>query len=269
MITCELMGGLGNQIFQIFTTIAHSYKCKTRFYFLNVEQLGHRSTFWNTFFHKLKNYLVPSFPSLYVCSEKEFAYNDIPIHKQHTKLYGYFQSYKYFKDVYPQLYTMIGIEDMKNTLIPKIKVDLNNTISMHFRIGDYKHHPHSHPIMSYDYYEKALSYIQQIYPTPFTVIYFCEDEDIHVVLETIQKLTNTFPYTFVRGDNTLQDWEQMLYMSLCDHNIIANSSFSWWGAYFNTKPSKVVCYPSLWFGINYKHHNMKDLCPDEWKKIQC
>jgi hypothetical protein len=100
------------------------------------------------------------------------------------------------------------------------------------------------------------------------VIYFCEDVDIQIVEETIHKLKQKFSYNFIRGDNTLQDWEQMLYMSLCSHNIIANSTFSWWGAYFNNK-DKIVCYPSIWFGPELTQHNTKDLYPDGWIKIQC
>jgi hypothetical protein len=264
MITCELMGGLGNQIFQIFATIAHARKCNTHFYFLNVEKLGNRNTFWNTFFHKLKNYLLPSFPSLHIYDEKMFSYNDIPTHTQDTKLFGYFQSDKYFKNYYSEIYKLIGIEDMKTAL--KIKVDLN-TISMHFRIGDYKYIQQCHPIVSYSYYEKALKHIQSIYSTSFTVIYFCEDEDIDNVEEIIHKLKQKFSYNFIRGDNILQDWEQMLYMSLCEHNIIANSSFSWWGAYFNTNKDKIVCYPSVWFGPQLPN-NTCDLFPDGWIKIQ-
>jgi hypothetical protein len=262
------MGGLGNQLFQIFATIAHAHKSNTRFYFLNVERLGLRNTFWNSFFHNLKQYLLQSFPSLDMYKEIDFSYHSIPIHIQHTKLFGYFQSEKYFKNYYSEIYKLVGIEDMKTALMTKIKVDLNNTISMHFRLGDYKHIQHCHPIVPYTYYENALLHIQKSKNASFTIIYFCEDEDIQIVEETIYKLKQKFSYEFIRGDNTLQDWEQMLYMSLCQHNIIANSTFSWWGAYFNTN-NKIVCYPSLWFGPIFNHYNTNDLCPDEWIKIQC
>ena len=68
-------------------------------------------------------------------------------------------------------------------------------------------------------------------------------------------------------ENIPFDYEELILMSLCKHNIIANSTFSWWGAYFNTNPAKIVCYPSIWFGPDVTH-NTKDLCPESWTKIE-
>ncbi len=270
MITCELMGGLGNQLFQIFATISYAYKTYNNFNFLNVEKLGNRCTFWNTFFSKLKPYLLEQLPPLTIVYEPRFNYTYIPLYvgNQSIMLHGYFQSEQYFKEYYPQIYTLLHISDMKNSLIQKINIDLTNTISMHFRLGDYKKLQHCHPIAPYEYYKKALLYIQhRNQHQPFTVIYFCEDEDIHDVSIVVEKLQHSFPhFIFTRGDNQLQDWEQMLFMSLCQHNIIANSSFSWWGAYFNSNSSKIVCYPSIWFGPQL-NHDTSDLCPVEWNKI--
>ena len=59
----------------------------------------------------------------------------------------------------------------------------------------------------------------------------------------------------------------MLLMSLCDHNIIANSSFSWWAAYFNVNPEKIVCYSSQWFGPKC-NNSTRDLFPENWIKIE-
>ena len=59
----------------------------------------------------------------------------------------------------------------------------------------------------------------------------------------------------------------MLLMSLCHHNIIANSSFSWWGAYLNNNPNKKVVCPKQWFGVNYSHYNTDDLRPAEWIQV--
>lgn len=73
--------------------------------------------------------------------------------------------------------------------------------------------------------------------------------------------------TFLEAPCGLEDWEEMLLMNCCKDNIIANSSFSWWGAYLNDNINKIVCYPSVWFGPAAGHMDTKDLCPDSWNKI--
>ena len=98
-------------------------------------------------------------------------------------------------------------------------------------------------------------------------MFFCEDADLDEVTVTISKLIHIFQdFTFRRVDNALEDWEQIILMSCCHHNIIANSSFSWWGAYFNSSVDKIVCFPSVWFG-SVANNDTVDLCPSEWIKI--
>jgi hypothetical protein len=280
------MGGLGNQIFQIFTTISYAIKLRQQFKFNNAKILGGgsttiRNTYWESFFSRLKLFTTDVFPNLHVIRERGFIFNELPMYEMINKdvlIFGYFQSYKYFEANYNIICRMIGLEIMKENLLKKMNYDLdflNQTISMHFRIGDYKKLQDYHPILKKEYYEKSLRYIQSNNSNTSTegsfasntVIYFCEDDDLEDVTEIIVYLSTIFPLlNFVRGENKLEDWEQMLLMSCCHHNIIANSSFSWWGAYFNSWKDKIVCYPSLWFGPVAKH-DTRDLCPPEWSKI--
>jgi len=274
------MGGLGNQIFQIFATIAYAIKSRNEFKFIALEKLGEgsttvRFTYWETFFSNLKPFLIYHLPNLDNCiKENEFPYNELPIEKMINKnimITGYFQSYKYFEQNYSIICRLIGLEKMKNKLLEKLNLkieDLNNNISIHFRLGDYKMLQDFHPIVTYDYYEESLNYISKRNPnSSFNIQYFCEEEDIEDVLIKINKLKEVFPnFHFIRGDKNLEDWEQMLLMSCCHNNIIANSSFSWWSAYFNSWEDKIVCYPSVWFGES-ANIDTKDLCPSTWKKI--
>ena len=283
MITCSLMGGLGNQLFQIFTTISYSLHLRKKFVFLDVKILTDgspdttiRYTYWTSIFSNLKLFLTPTFH--YDIIKKETFFNYIPITtsdvaNSNVLLQGYFQSYKYFQDNFNTICSLLSIKQQKNGVLSKAhfpKNYLQNCISMHFRIGDYKKIQHCHPIMTSEYYSKCLSHIQSMHKSVnFTVMYFCEDVDIDDVSKTIGYLQTQFPnYEFSRGENTLEDWEQLLLMSCCHHNIIANSSFSWWGAYLNDFEDKMVCYPSIWFGPTMNHHNTVDLFPQEWHKIQ-
>jgi hypothetical protein len=237
---------------------------------------GHtvRSTYWESFFSRLKHFLIDELPLITVIREKNFTHNDIPIDElteKNVMLYGYFQSYKYFEENYKVICKLIGLENMKTKVMNKVNFtenDMKNMISLHFRLGDYKNIQDFHPLVSYEYYEKSIEFIQNKNPTQiFTVIYFCEDDDLEEVLLSINKLTNTFiNYNFIRCDTSLADWEQLLLMSVCHHNIIANSSFSWWGAYFNSNIDKIICYPSVWFGKSSKNDTC-DLCPSNWNKI--
>jgi hypothetical protein len=272
------MGGLGNQLFQIFATIAYAIKSKNRFVFLGVNQLGSgsttvRYTFWKTLLVKLNPFLVESLPQMYTIREKGFPYDELNVAEMvnsNIMINGYFQSYKYFEHSYDMIYRMLCIDKIKETLINKLHLNnkLDNYVSMHFRIGDYKKIQHYHPLATYNYYKGALTHIQKCNPdVPFTILFFCEDIDMNDVMEKINKLMLEFPnYKFIRCDNKLADWEQMIFMSCCHHNIIANSSFSWWGAYFNSTKDKIVCYPSLWFGPA-ANNNTRDLCPSEWVRI--
>ena len=280
MITCNLMGGLGNQLFQIFATISYAIKSGNQFKFLSVKELGSgnttvRYTFWDTFFSNLKPFLINEITEhLHFIKEKEFSFNELPIYEminRNVMIYGYFQSYKYFMENYNIICRIIGLEKMKQQLINNYQLyetELEKNISIHFRLGDYKKVQDFHPLATYTFYENALEYIKNVYPDiTFTILFFCEEEDIEEVMITIGKLANkNSNFRFIRGEKCLSDWEQMLLMSLCHHNIIANSSFSWWSAYFNSNNDKIVCYPSVWFG-ECAQINTTDLCPPDWIKI--
>ena len=278
MLTCHLVGGLGNQLFQIYTTIAYAHKNNVCFRFTDVETLvgwgnlgTQRRTYWNSLLYKLKPFLLPFFPPLIQVNETCFKYNDVDLtvleDNVNVCLFGYFQSYKYFDEHSKTISKMIEIDSFKDAIM-KEHVS-QDSISLHFRLGDYKSLSFFHPIATYDYYKRSISYILEKDLSHLNILYFCEDEDINQVNQTIDALKTDFPLLiFSRADPKLTDWEQMILMSCCNHHIIANSTFSWWGAYFNTNQDKIVCYPSVWFGESMGH-DTSELCPPEWKQIQC
>jgi hypothetical protein len=293
------MGGLGNQLFQIFTTMAVSMELKDKFMFPNNLCGGTRTlTYWDTLLKECKrNILTIPLTSLKLPIHKEigFKYNKIQLSSDMVKknggviLYGYYQSYKYFEKQYEKIAEYIKLDEQRNIVkaayFSRADTDPqspeNITISLHFRMGDYKKLQDCHPIMDIEYYIKSIGLILEKIKYSdaanggdgggVTILYFFEKEDTLAVLEKIRLIKNQYPFiVFKCADSKaviVQDWQQILLMSCCQHNIIANSSFSWWGAYLNNNPQKMVCYPRKWFGEKLQTHDISDMCPSMWCKI--
>lgn len=303
MISVFLMGGLGNQLFQIFTTLAYGFQEKVKVVFPYAEVLSTgvlRPTYWTNLLNRMipftagfnkKNPTNQDISSWKRIKEQKFSFNELPKLPESMNfiLVGYWQSYKYFDNIKDSMFKLIQLNELREFAVQENSEYFGNsqdstvpakTISMHFRLGDYKNNPECHPILSKEYYFNALNKIKQshVINNPdsnndniqYKVLYFCEAEDNESVLETIQYLKMMFEDTiFIKVDDTISDWKQLLLMTNCDYNIIANSSFSWWGAYMNTKPDKIVCYPDIWFGpkitMNISHNEyVKDMCPEDW-----
>jgi len=283
--TTELMGGLGNQLFQIFSLIAYSLKNKKPFYFENKQiNAGWRKKYyWNTsLLNNLKKFIKDVKPNTLVYREPHHHYAEIPPTSQYTqpvKLFGYFQSYKYsinYKESILKFIKLTNTQELiKNKVLPCLPIDFSNIVSIHFRVGDYKNIQHNHPVMTAEYYEKALEQLLIDIPEKddWYVLYFFEEDDKSDIDNKINKIKENSKFSkmnFIPIDHNLikDDWEEMVTMSLCRHHIIANSSFSWWGAYLNqNQETPNVYYPSVWFGPSMHANSVKDLCPDEWKKI--
>lgn len=287
-ISCFLMGGLGNQLFQIFTTFAYGMNTRRKVVLPYTEILTtgvNRPTYWNNFLSSLSLFttknkkmgiLLEDLNHFTRYNEIGFRYNQLLHHEVPTIiLTGYYQSYLYFDKEKEMLFKLIQLTKQQSDIIGEfteeltIKNDIKN-ISMHFRLGDYKYIQDKHPLMPIDYYRKSLQYILKNRPNDkgYKVLYFCEHEDNAVVFSIIQTLSNEFSnITWQKVDDTVPDWKQMLMMSCCQYNIIANSTFSWWAGYFNQNTDKMICYPFIWFGKNAPH-DTSDLFPATWEKIE-
>ena len=306
MITCYLQGGLGNQLFILFTTIAYALQNNQPVMFYYSEKLVHgytlRYTYWNTFFRALKELttIKPIMNGLKTIKEhREGKYTELDKMKptnqsdesvaQSAILYGYFQSFKYFQDEYGEISRMMGIADMRNRYLNwfrKNDLDPETTASMHFRLGDYKK---LNQVLPIEYYSKSLEYMLEQQPT-LTVLYFCEDEnrsEVNQMINILQrnrstkfkhcniaKSLNTGSVTgsatsqtsgsaILPNQNAIagQPEDEMIIMSICKYNIIANSTFSWWAAYIGDREddnTHIVCYPEV---------ENADLYPEKWYRI--
>jgi len=278
MITCQLSGGLGNQLFQVFATLAYSirYNISVMFEYSNEtteyrtsDVIKMRDTYWNTFFvhiiglttYSLSRNSGIDVSSFFPYKEPRFEYDELPIEisTRNMKLVGYFQSPMYFQDKEEYIFKLLKIQKLKD-MIKKIYDFQEDCVSLHFRIGDYQYLD-EHPVLPLEYYKKSLRYIFQKRENQNVLVFSQKEDEILVDLQ-LSILRKEFPEaTFTKADD-IPDWEQLLMMSCCRDNIIANSTFSWWGAYLNTG-DKIVCYPEKW--LNTK--DTRDMFPRDWVNI--
>jgi hypothetical protein len=269
-INVFIQGGLGNQIFMIFA--AFSYAIDNNF---NMNIYSHKdkhlvystrcnSVYWNNILDSFT--IIDNNESLQTYTEPEYKYNKIPIVNTSFNIIGYYQSYKYFAHNYDKIIQHMKLDNKQNEIKKEFQyLFKKKTIAIHFRIGDYKSCEYNHNILKESYYSKALNHFKNIYD--YDILYFCEKEDNEHVNNIINNLNIDGTYNFIKIDDNIPDWKQLLIMSLCDDFIIANSSFSWFGAYFSKNVEKKVLYPSRWFGENLKNNDTSDVCPPEWIKI--
>ena len=183
--------------------------------------------------------------------------------KDDTGLNGYFQSEKYFKHIEDTIRSEFKFkEETEKECAEKIKSIRNSDdtvlVSLHVRLGDYKVLEHVYvPLIKTGYYQQAITYMNNEFEgKPMKFVVFSDEP------ETCKQVFSGENVIFAEGGSQTQD---MCLMSMCDHNIIANSSFSWWGAWLNTNENKKVVAPTGWFQPNEKDpKNAKDLYCEDW-----
>jgi|19_taG_2_1085344.scaffolds.fasta_scaffold70226_1 hypothetical protein len=174
----------------------------------------------------------------------------------HTNIHGYFQSWKYIVEHEYEIRKQFGFKD---EILEKAKKYINSIkcgslVSLHVRRGDYLTKQHFHPVCSNIYYATAIEKLKDK----------LKDITILVQSDDIEWCKNNFIGEEFIFSEKCSGFEDMARMTLCDHHIIANSSFSWWGAWLNSNPNKIIYAPSQWFGDNPACPDSKDLVPREW-----
>ena len=278
MFTHALSGGLGNQLFQIFATIAVSLKYNDSFHFTDRDRLTDavetwvtpRHTYWNHFLAALAPFTRPdsdssSNPVLIDLNRHDYVPVEVPDHdpRRLYELKGYYQSYKFFETELDEICALLRIPAQIRDLPPP-----SGEVSMHFRVGDYRYYPNYHPILPYEYYRDSLAdLLTTTERSGVRVVYFCEDADRELVEPHVVRLQDAFPgCEFARAPGDMPDYRQMLWMSTFPYNILANSTFSLWAAYLNRHPGRIVWYPSQWFGRNMTHFEVSDMFMPGWKR---
>ncbi len=257
MITINNFGWrLGNQLFQIATAFQHAKKNYD--VFVCPEWKYQKCFTWK---HKERDMLM-QFESIW--KEPGFNYSPIPYIGGNMALDGYFQSDKYFN-----YQTTKEIFAFETELMPPVEFDAGNTCSIHVRRGDYLNHPDHHPVLEMSYYIEAM----KLSPTKNFMVFsddieWCKQNFTAGTIGHIET-EKGFDDLHIQFSENRTEMEDFYLMLKCAHNIIANSSFSWWAAYLNENENKIVISPSKdnWHGPAYCLWNHDDLIPLSWKQI--
>lgn len=289
MVIVRLLGGLGNQLFQYSLGRHLAIKNKTELkldisgfeiYKKHKYSLNHFNIIENFAsadeirrykkfndqtikgkFYNLIESLKP--PKLRTYIKEPYPYGFFPeILSSGDNIYldGYWQSEKYFKAVEPIMRREFTVKEAFDSYLFRAITD-SNSVSLHVRRTDYVTNSRAYKIhgtCSVDYYERAANKIKKTVSQPH---FFIFSDDIDWAKNNLKLKASI---TFVEHGPE-KNYEDLILMSKCKHNIIANSSFSWWGAWLNQNPTKIVIAPQKWFKDAKMSTN--DLLPINWLKI--
>jgi hypothetical protein len=287
LIIVKIIGGLGNQMFQyayakslqqkgyevkVDISAFETYKLHGGYqldkYNINLKVSSikennnfYRNTIINKTLQKLKLYKGR------IIKEKSLLFsNDLLDIDDGNYIDGFFQSEQYFLAVKEKILKEFTIKDNLSDyakLMGQKIQSADNTVSIHIRRGDYifnKSARKIHGICSLSYYQQAIELLKYKFPH---IKYFIFSDDIDWCKENL-KINNAI---YMDSEEKASPYEDMYLMSLCEHNIIANSSFSWWGAWLNKNPEKIVISPLQWFAITEMNNQTVDLIPNTWIRI--
>ena len=287
MIIVKLKGGLGNQMFQYAAGLAAAYR---RYQELRIDVIGYDDS-------RVINSDIPRKYGLYAFNisgsiatpeevrkarnpydifSKAFrffsqkilkkyyvGYDPDFFRKNHKYIEGYFQSDKDFLNIKEKVakeFTLKKEFESDIFLTEKHKIDGTKSVSVHIRRGDYVDDLKTniyHGVCNLDYYKRSIKYLKENFGE---INIFVFSDDIAWVKENLAFENLQF---VSRPD--IKDYEELMLMSKCEHNIIANSSFSWWGAWLNENKNKIIIAPKEWFqkfNINEKH-----IVPKSWIRL--
>ena len=288
IVVVRLIGGLGNQLFQYAAgkSLSHTLgvplkidkndfkRYKLRKYGLlhfNVTSGEASKRELNLFpqrasasrmrklFSKFFSKGYPTFSQRNLNFDPSIFENKAPIY-----LDGYWQSEKYFKSIENIIRSEFTfkskIDPLSKTILEKIQNC--NSVSIHIRRGDYVDNSVTnakHGTTTLDYYYRSIEIILEKISNPY---FFIFSDDINWVRSNLFMDGNV---TYVSHNDSLSNYQDLRLMSKCKNNIIANSSFSWWGAWLNKNRKKIVLAPKRWFNDNDLGEN--DIVPDSWISI--
>lgn len=288
------MGGIGNQLFQyaLGYTLKEKFNRQIQFdishynldnqagytfreltikvFNINSfnENISSKPCINNNIFSKAIRFIERTFLPYYKNSyieEKRFEF-DLNVFKvrDNTCLVGYWQSPKYFEGLEEKLRSQLILNKElsdKAIVVSKLIKSYNNSVSIHIRRGDYlTKYKHIYCHQKKTYYIDGVNYISTKLKTEDITLFVFSDD-----IEWCIKNVNYSHKTIFVDSKDMYTYEDMILMSECEHNIIANSSYSWWSAWLNANPTKIVVCPKNWFADNKLNNSfVKDIFPASW-----
>jgi hypothetical protein len=281
MIIVHLMGGIGNQLFQYAAGRALAIRHDAPLYYIfsdnyelanrkeSIHYFGIDATplppdaakdhFPKTKVSRVVSRLLGLNYEGKIFREKVYysfdpAFISLPAE---AYLHGFWQSYLYFNDVASAIRKELVPLRPSEKLLSAAKAlqSINNPVAYHIRRGDYLHEKSGFSALGSEYFEHAHEEMKS-YCVHTPVIFSDDNEWVKEHL--------CFPNSVYATDFCLRDDEELILMSRCAHQVISNSSFSWWGAWLNENPSKVVIAPAHWHPA---HTPESTLIPQGWKRI--
>ena len=261
-----LRGGLGNQLFQWATSkyLEIKYQCQVyqdikEYDYLESNNDITKRTFSLQKFPFINYKLITSEiedelnnTKITDLNEESFnpITNDLDISKSY-KLFGYWQNYEFLKSIESIIRKELGMsEDTKTKFFKMFPEIISDSISLHVRRTDYLTSNGYHPIQPISYFENALKTIGDY-------------DNLLIFSDDIEWCKENFHFKnqkFITGNTDIED---LWLMSLCKHNIISNSSFSWWAAWLNNNQNKKIIRPTNW----YSYGDIPSMFPENWIKI--
>lgn len=249
IVTCEFLGRLGNNLFQVAAMIGYAKNYGAQW---GIPPGYHHRQIYNYFRHlPIYKGNVRKIKTYDTATDEGFVYKQIPHFPEGVRLRGFWQSYKYFEHAKAEVLAAWNFKQLP---------EYNDFTSLHVRRTDYLTYSDNFGMISHDYIKEAIDYIQ-----PKKILCFSDD-----LFWCKQNLPKNFPdiewHFEAEGQNEYLSLSQM---SSCGNNIIANSSYSYVAAYANRNPDKKVVTPhyTSWFGPKAKL-DCKDLLPPEWHQIK-
>jgi hypothetical protein len=291
MIITKLIGGLGNQLFQYSLGKSLAVKKNTELkldisgfekYKLHAYSLNHFNITENIATEKeiakfqkykrkpgkkwfLYNKLITDEKKYY--TERQFHFDEEIFNiSDNCYIDGYWQTEKYFKNIEKIIRKECTVKSPisgKNAEIMK-KIQSGNSVSMHIRRGDYASNPATNDYFGTfgpEYYKKAMTIIAEKRQNPHLFVFSDDHEWVK------KNIILPYPTTYVDHNGADKNYEDLRLMSLCDHFVISNSSFSWWGAWLSKNPNKIVIGPKKWFNKVKPNIKTDDIMPEEWIRI--